>query len=110
MDAVAGARGRQARRSSTSTWRALRARSSPRAKGSALMKAPGACGVVGRGMQCVRRACPVTVKIRRGFAAGENTAAEFAARMEQAGAAAVAVHGRTASQLYTGRGRLVHHR
>ena len=45
---------------------------------------------------------PVTVKIRRGFAAGENTAADFAARMEQAGAAAVAVHGRTASQLYTG--------
>lgn len=70
-------------------------------EGSALMKTPElAASLVDA---CVREAwVPVTVKIRRGFAAGENTAAEFAARMEQAGAAAVAVHGRTASQLYTG--------
>ncbi len=70
-------------------------------EGSALMKEPELAASLVEA--CVRDArVPVTVKIRRGFAAGENTAAEFAARMEQAGAAAVAVHGRTANQLYTG--------
>ena len=70
-------------------------------EGSALMKEPELAASLVEA--CVREArVPVTVKIRRGFAAGENTAAEFAARMEQAGAAAVAVHGRTANQLYTG--------
>lgn len=70
-------------------------------EGSALMKEPELAASLVEA--CVREASvPVTVKIRRGFAAGENTAAEFAARMEQAGAAAVAVHGRTANQLYTG--------
>lgn len=70
-------------------------------EGSALMKTPELAASLVEA--CVREATvPVTVKIRRGFAAGENTAPEFAARMEQAGAAAVAVHGRTANQLYTG--------
>lgn len=70
-------------------------------EGSALMKTPElASSLVEASVREAR--VPVTVKIRRGFAAGENTAADFAARMEQAGAAAVAVHGRTASQLYTG--------
>lgn len=70
-------------------------------EGSALMKTPELAALLVEAS--VREArVPVTVKIRRGFAAGENTAADFAARMEQAGAAAVAVHGRTASQLYTG--------
>lgn len=70
-------------------------------EGSALMKTPElAASLVEASVREAR--VPVTVKIRRGFAAGENTAADFAARMEQAGAAAVAVHGRTASQLYTG--------
>ena len=70
-------------------------------EGSALMKEPELAASLVEA--CVRVAnVPVTVKIRRGFSAGENTAAEFAARMEQAGAAAVAVHGRTANQLYTG--------
>ncbi|MCL2136246.1 MAG: tRNA dihydrouridine synthase DusB [Coriobacteriia bacterium] len=45
---------------------------------------------------------PVTVKIRRGYLEGEETAVEFARMAEAAGASAVAVHGRWAVQLYTG--------
>lgn len=45
---------------------------------------------------------PVTVKIRKDFKSGKLLAPDFAARMEQAGAAAVAVHGRSAGQLYSG--------
>ncbi len=70
-------------------------------EGSALMKTPELAEDIVRA--AVRAAqVPVTVKIRAGFAAGERTAPEFAARMEAVGAAAVAVHGRTASQLYAG--------
>ncbi len=46
---------------------------------------------------------PVTVKFRKGFTEEEINAVEFAKRMEQAGAAAVAVHGRTRQQYYSGR-------
>lgn len=45
---------------------------------------------------------PVTVKIRRGRRMGEEVAPEFARAMEDAGAAAVAVHGRYAKQMYHG--------
>ncbi len=45
---------------------------------------------------------PVTVKIRMGFARGENVAAEAAKAIEAAGAAAVTVHGRTREQYYEG--------
>lgn len=44
----------------------------------------------------------VTVKFRRGFREGKETAVEFARRMEDAGAAACAVHGRFAQQMYRG--------
>ena len=44
----------------------------------------------------------VTVKFRRGFYEGEETAVEFARCMEDAGAAACAVHGRFAQQMYRG--------
>jgi nifR3 family TIM-barrel protein len=46
---------------------------------------------------------PVTVKIRAGLTAGAIVAPEFARRMQDAGADAVAVHGRTAAQGYAGR-------
>ena len=46
---------------------------------------------------------PVTVKIRMGFAKGENTAVETAKAAEAAGAAAVTVHGRTREQYYEGK-------
>lgn len=69
--------------------------------GSALMKDPALAASI---VSAVRRAVehPVTVKFRRGWAMGEETAPEFARRMEDAGACAVAVHGRFAEQLYRG--------
>jgi len=46
---------------------------------------------------------PVTVKIRKGWDKGSVNAVEFAKMAETAGAAAVAVHGRTRMQLYSGK-------
>ncbi len=46
---------------------------------------------------------PVTVKIRKGIHAGEELAPKLAPVLEQAGAAAITVHGRTTSQGYSGR-------
>ena len=45
---------------------------------------------------------PVTVKIRKGFDADHVNAVEVAKAAEAAGAAAVAVHGRTRAQYYSG--------
>ena len=42
------------------------------------------------------------MKIRKDFKSGKLLAPDFAARMEQAGVSAVAVHGRSAGQLYSG--------
>lgn len=46
---------------------------------------------------------PVTVKIRSGFDKEHINAVEVAKRIEKAGASAVAVHGRTRSQMYEGK-------
>ena len=46
---------------------------------------------------------PVTVKIRKGFDDAHVNAVEIAKIVEEAGASAVAVHGRTREQYYTGR-------
>lgn len=70
-------------------------------EGSALMDRPDLAQKIAAA--CVREAqVPVTVKMRRSFRFGVETAPELAARLEDAGVAAVAVHGRTASQLYSG--------
>lgn len=45
---------------------------------------------------------PVTVKMRAGWSEVSRNAPELAKRVEGAGAAAVAIHGRTAEQSYTG--------
>src|SRR6516225_3448652 len=45
---------------------------------------------------------PVTVKMRAGWDANAINAPELARRMEDAGASALAVHGRTAAQSYSG--------
>src|SRR5207245_1350792 len=45
---------------------------------------------------------PVTVKMRAGWNDGERNAPTLAMMVEDAGAAAVAVHGRTAAQSYSG--------
>jgi tRNA-dihydrouridine synthase B len=70
--------------------------------GSALLKEPELLQAIVAA--CVR-ACPrpVTVKIRAGWDAERINAAEIARRAEDAGAAAIAVHGRTRAQKYSGR-------
>lgn len=70
--------------------------------GSALMKDPE---LAARIVEAVVRAVsvPVTVKFRKGFDGGCVNAEGFARLMEQAGASAVAVHGRTRAQMYSGR-------
>lgn len=70
--------------------------------GSALMKTPDLAAAIVRAVNAAVEH-PVTVKFRRGWAEGNETCVEFARRMEDAGAAAVAVHGRYALQLYRGR-------
>ena len=69
--------------------------------GAALMRDPElAASIIEAASRAVEH--PVTCKFRRGFAMGDETAPEFARRMEQAGAAAVTVHGRFAEQMYQG--------
>ncbi|QWT16977.1 tRNA dihydrouridine synthase DusB [Collinsella sp. zg1085] len=71
-------------------------------EGSALLDQPELAEAIVRA--CTREAqVPVTVKLRRAFRSGPDVAPDIAARLEAAGIAAVAIHGRTASQLYTGR-------
>ncbi len=67
--------------------------------GSALMKQPERCGAI---TEAVVRAVdvPVTVKIRKGWDDGMVNAVEVAKICEQAGAAAITVHGRTRQQYY----------
>lgn len=71
-------------------------------EGSALLDEPALAADIVRA--CATEATvPVTVKIRSARRTGDaEVAPDFARAMEQAGAAAVAVHGRTASQLYRG--------
>ncbi len=68
--------------------------------GSALMKQPHLCGeIVAAVKQAVK--IPVTVKIRKGWDKDSINAVEIARICEQAGADAVAVHGRTRQDMYT---------
>jgi tRNA-dihydrouridine synthase B len=69
--------------------------------GCSLMREPEHAAEVVRAMARAVR-IPVTVKMRAGWDADAINAPEFARRMEDAGAAAVAVHGRTAAQSYSG--------
>lgn len=71
-------------------------------EGCALMEAPEQAERIVRAAVSHAKV-PVTVKMRTAFHAGGRVAPEFARRLEAAGAAAVAVHGRTAKQLYTGK-------
>lgn len=70
-------------------------------EGSALMKNPKRIGEI---VSAVSRAIkkPVTVKIRKGFDEAHVNAVEAAKYAEDGGAAAVAVHGRTREQYYSG--------
>jgi tRNA-dihydrouridine synthase B len=69
--------------------------------GCSLMREPEHATEVVRAMARAVK-IPVTVKMRAGWDANEITAPDLARRMEDAGAAAVAVHGRTAAQSYSG--------
>ena len=71
-------------------------------EGSALMKNPKlAAEIVGAMVKAVKK--PVTVKIRKGFTEETRNAVEFAKYLEDAGAAAIAIHGRTREQYYSGK-------
>ncbi|WOO38739.1 tRNA dihydrouridine synthase DusB [Anaerocolumna sp. AGMB13020] len=71
-------------------------------EGSALMKEPKLIGEI---VSAVSRAIskPLTIKIRRGFNEAEVNAVEVARIAEANGAAAIAVHGRTREQYYSGK-------
>lgn len=69
--------------------------------GSALMRDPA---LAARVIEAVANAVdvPVTVKFRKGWDEKSVNCVEFARMAEQAGAAAIAVHGRTRAQQYSG--------
>lgn len=70
-------------------------------EGSALMKNPElAAKIVRKTVAATSK--PVTVKFRLGFDDSSINCVEFAKRMEDAGAAAVALHARTREQFYSG--------
>ena len=69
--------------------------------GCSLMKDPSHAATIVRAMTKAVR-IPVTVKMRAGWDATAINAPEVARRVEDAGAAAIAVHGRTAAQSYSG--------
>ena len=71
-------------------------------EGSALMKNPKLVEeIVSKTAKAIKK--PVTVKIRKGFDDAHVNAVEIARIAERAGAAAVAVHGRTREQYYSGK-------
>lgn len=71
-------------------------------EGSALMNQPKRVyEIVSKIVKSIRK--PVTVKIRKGFDEDHVNAVEIAKIIEEAGASAVAVHGRTREQYYSGR-------
>lgn len=71
-------------------------------EGSALMKNPKLVHeIVSKTVKAIEK--PVTVKIRKGFDDSCINAVEIAKIIEDAGAAAVAVHGRTREQYYSGK-------
>lgn len=71
-------------------------------EGSALMKNPKLVyEIVSQIVKAIQK--PVTVKIRKGFDEEHVNAVEIAKIAEEAGASAVAVHGRTREQYYSGK-------
>lgn len=69
--------------------------------GSALMKDPKLCANI---IKAVKAAVniPITIKIRKGWDDDNLNALEVAGLCQEAGAAAVTVHGRTTKQMYKG--------
>ena len=71
-------------------------------EGSALLKNPKRIGEI---VSAISKAIdkPVTVKIRKGFTEDTINAVEVAKVIEQSGGAAVAIHGRSREQYYSGK-------
>ena len=67
--------------------------------GSALMKNPPLAGQIVKAV-CEAVEVPVTVKFRKGWDENSVNAVEFAKIMEENGAAALCIHGRTRQQMY----------
>lgn len=74
-------------------------------EGSALMKTPELAAEIIRAMAAALDpfGIPVTAKFRSGWDASNINAVDFASRLEDAGAAALGVHGRTSKQMYRGK-------
>lgn len=71
-------------------------------EGSALMKDPKLVReIVTQTVKAIHK--PVTIKIRKGFDSNHINAVEIAKVIEDSGAAAIAVHGRTREQYYSGK-------
>lgn len=71
-------------------------------EGSALLNNPKLIGEIVSSMsKAISK--PLTVKIRKGFKQDECNVVEIAKVLEQSGAAAVAIHGRTREQYYSGK-------
>ena len=69
-------------------------------EGSALLKEPDtSAAVVKKLTECGK---PITVKFRIGFEKNSRTGVDFARKMQDAGASALTVHGRTREQYYSG--------
>ena len=69
--------------------------------GSALMQYPDLVYEIVKGVvESVKK--PVTVKIRSGWDSNHINAVEIAKLIEKAGASAIAIHGRTRAQMYSG--------
>ena len=69
--------------------------------GCGLMKKPELAAEIVKAVSD-KLSIPVTVKCRLGWDKGSINVLDFARRMEDSGAAAITVHGRTRSMLYTG--------
>ena len=72
-------------------------------EGSALMKNPELAGKIVESVVQAVPGIPVTVKFRKGWDDDSVNAVEFARTVVAAGATAIAVHGRTRSQFYSGK-------
>lgn len=71
-------------------------------EGSALMKTPKLAEELIKSAVSVSTV-PITVKFRKGFTNNEQNYLDFAKMAEQAGAGAVCLHGRTRTEMYSGK-------
>ena len=74
--------------------------------GSLLLKTPGRTATLAKQIVNACDGVPVTAKIRLGWEEGELTAPDIAKRLEDAGIAAITVHGRTTRQMFRGSANL----